>query len=158
MASSSHPRSTSKCFFLDSLPLELRLHVYSYLVIASSPLQGKKARQQCITGLDLSVLRTNRRVYEEAKALFLGKNVFCISSVEDGRPTNKHTGLDGKGEWFEPPLTQNELKAVRHLEVDPVFRAREMGENIGKVEGWRLADEGAAEYSMFSPYSHPLRK
>ena len=153
---SSNTTTDAKCFFLDSLPPELRIYVYSYLVLATSPLQGQTARQQP-TGLNLSILRTNRCIYEEAKAVFLAKNVFYISSLVAARDANEVLGAEEGERLFEPSFTQHELKAVRHLEIDPVYRSEDVGEEMVCVEYWRPADLGAAEYSKFIPLSVPSR-
>jgi hypothetical protein len=134
---------------MDSLPPELRLNIYEYLVLADGPLQGETARTTR-TGLDLAILRTNRRIYEEAKALFLGRNTFFITSASDVmNPANSKGGKDDAFCHYEPSFSTNELTSLRHLTLDLVCRSAEGVEETELVEIWQPA-ERAVDYSAFS--------
>ncbi|KAF2689616.1 hypothetical protein K458DRAFT_427746 [Lentithecium fluviatile CBS 122367] len=143
MSSASVP--TKECFFLYSIPPELRLHIYSYLVLAAEPLRGQAARHHP-TGLDLAILRTNRQIYEEANAVFLGKNEFYVTSLPDGKGRLGH---------FEPEFLERDLGLVRHLTIDLVYRWMGRGGAEGVEEMWKPDDPGAAAH--IKSLTHLLR-
>ncbi|KAF2639300.1 hypothetical protein P280DRAFT_481447 [Massarina eburnea CBS 473.64] len=133
---------TNKCFFLDILPAELRLNIYEHVLIASTPLQGPAARKEEEKyGLELALLRVNKRVHYEASAVFWSKNTFRITSV--GEESGGEGGGLGKvggdglggGRVFDPPLKWDCLSRIRHLSIDLLYDSRTGREEEGEGEG-----------------------
>ncbi|KAF2655767.1 hypothetical protein K491DRAFT_757978 [Lophiostoma macrostomum CBS 122681] len=116
------------CFFMDELPPELRLEVYKYLVVADEPLSGNGER-----GLHLAVLRVNRQIHEEAKALFYARNKFHVTSsrvrllvpevkdelnIQNGEVHFLPKVQQDNPIHFEPPLHPSTWKLLRHVTID----------------------------------------
>ena len=123
------PPTTKKSPFLDTLPPELRLRVYSHLLVAPEPIKGPSARGTTRYGLSTAILRVNRQINAEARSAFFGKNTFYITSVRGTRcpspsPNNHEDAGEEEEEGtgaFSPPLQLHDLPLVRHLEIDPLF-------------------------------------
>ena len=124
--------TTQKSLFLDTLPPELRLRVYSHLLVAPEPIKGPSARGTTRYGLSTAILRVNRQINAEARSAFFGKNTFYITSVRGTRspspsPNNPEENEEEEEEEeegtgaFSPPLQLHDLSLVRHLEIDPLF-------------------------------------
>ncbi|KAF2116862.1 hypothetical protein BDV96DRAFT_645266 [Lophiotrema nucula] len=115
---------TDNCFFLDKIPVEIRLQIYEYLVVANEPLKGRTARNGARYGLSLPILRTNRQVYDEAQDLFFGKNTFYITSIPEDEISNKdkaNYSVSENQQRFDPPLHPQRWDQLRHLAVDLVY-------------------------------------
>jgi hypothetical protein len=69
--------------FLDILPPDLRLHIYTHLLVSPTPIKGPVARlhQAETYGLNTAILRTNKQIHDEARTVFLGRNTFSINSL-----------------------------------------------------------------------------
>lgn len=123
------PESITKCFFLDALPLELRINVYEYLVVADSPLHGKTAlkRKNKKYNLDLAILWTNHQIYDEAKSVFYRKNTFSVTStsvtrLEKGKaPASSSSEGSQVTPVFDPPLHPSIWPLLRHLTIDLMY-------------------------------------
>ncbi|KAF1949200.1 hypothetical protein CC80DRAFT_540449 [Byssothecium circinans] len=114
---------TSKCLFLEALPVELRLNIYEHLLITSSPLQGQSARKEIRYDLNLAILRVNKQIYAEAGAVFWGKNEFKITSI--AQPQGKEDGKTGAVVGcFDPPLQPHQLPLIRHLSLDLLYASK----------------------------------
>ncbi|KAF2798903.1 hypothetical protein K505DRAFT_321534 [Melanomma pulvis-pyrius CBS 109.77] len=147
-----------KCFFMDLLPLELRLTVYEYLVVSPTPLRGKTARKEDErTGLGLTVLRVNRQIYAEALPLFYGKNTFSITSIPETRPLEASPSEDEDSQngitpskpryEFDPPLPPAHWPLVRHLTVSLLYLPKTLVSELGHNGiGWKPIDDGAMAY------------
>ncbi|KAF2712744.1 hypothetical protein K504DRAFT_427335 [Pleomassaria siparia CBS 279.74] len=155
--SHAEPQVSSKCNFMDTLPPELRLGVYEYLVVSPSPLRGKTARKESDkAGLDLAILRVNRQIHDEALALFYGKNTFYISSMPRDQlpPTDLSTPADtaAKGPAlhvaeFDPPLPFSRWPMIRHLTINLLYLPKTLISESGRNGvGWKPVDLGAAAY------------
>jgi hypothetical protein len=125
MASTTTATTTpARSPFLDILPTELRVHIFTHLLVTDTPLQGRVARQNTKYGLHTAILRTNKQIHEEARSIFFGKNTFSITSVPPApSPTNNGIEEEGSGA-FEPPLQLKDLPLVRHLEIDLLYYPR----------------------------------
>ncbi|EOA91049.1 uncharacterized protein SETTUDRAFT_54982, partial [Exserohilum turcica Et28A] len=140
--------------FLDVLPPELRLHIYSHLLVASSPLKGPVARQDTSYDLHTAILRTNKQIYHEARSIFFGRNTFYITSIPPSRPSTgsdedaeDHDEEEGSGA-FEPPLQLRDLPLVRHLQVDLLYYPKSMHTIRDRRSGiWIPVCVGAQRYS-----------
>lgn len=155
MASATHSP------FLDVLPPELRLNIYSHLLVASTPLKGQLARQDKTYDLHTAILRTNRQIYYEARSVFFGKNTFYITSIPP-TPSRTNSGLgeedadeddvEGSGA-FEPPLQLRDLPLVRHLEIDLLYYPKSMLTVRDRRTGiWKPVCVGAQRYSTSLSY------
>ena len=129
MATTPPPNPTKKSPFLDTLPPELRLRVYSHLLVASVPIKGPPARSPTTRyNLSTAILRVNKQINAEARSAFFGRNTFYITSLPSTRSSSTAKG-EGVGEEeeeegsgaFSPPLQLPDLPLVRHLEIDPLF-------------------------------------
>lgn len=133
------PPTTKKSPFLDTLPPELRLHVYSHLLVAPEPIKGPSARGTTRYGLSTAILRVNRQINAEARSAFFGKNTFYITSVRGTRspfssPNNPEEEEEEGTGAFSPPLQLHDLSLVRHLEIDPLFYpTRQPSSSTGKT-------------------------
>ncbi|KAJ6256879.1 hypothetical protein Dda_8749 [Drechslerella dactyloides] len=81
-----------------ALPREIRNRIYSYVVLFDDPLLTQEAiddicRRESPTGaeigvappgVDLSVLRVNKQIHEEASNVFYTQNIFSIKIVTEG--------------------------------------------------------------------------
>jgi hypothetical protein len=135
----AHPKTTSQSPFLDIFPAELRLTIYEHLLVSPTPLQGRSARNPNTQKYDLALalLRVNKQVYGEARAVFLGKNIFAVtrrgdsSGVEVGGERERdeeklylgggENGMKGGeriGAILDPPLVRHQLPLVRHLSIE----------------------------------------
>ena len=147
--------------FLDVLPPELRLNIYSHLLVASTPLKGQLARKDKTYDLHTAILRTNRQIYYEARSVFFGKNTFYITSIP---PTSSRTNQGPGGEdagdddvegsgAFEPPLQLRDLPLVRHLEIDLLYYPKTMLTVQDRRTGiWKPVCVGAQRYSTSLSY------
>ncbi|KAL6153288.1 hypothetical protein ACJBU6_08441 [Exserohilum turcicum] len=146
--------TTTRSPFLDVLPPELRLHIYSHLLVASSPLKGPVARQDTSYDLHTAILRTNKQIYHEARSIFFGRNTFYITSIPPSRPSTgsdedaeDHDEEEGSGA-FEPPLQLRDLPLVRHLQVDLLYYPKSMHTIRDRRSGiWIPVCVGAQRYS-----------
>jgi hypothetical protein len=126
--------------FLDLLPPELRLRIYTHLLVAPDPLTGPHARRTTTYSLHTSILRVNRQVYLEARTVFFGKNTFRITSIPPA-------GLDTDSGAFEPPLQPKDLPLIRSLEVDMLYYAAGTLQTVpGPRLGWAPACKAAERY------------
>jgi hypothetical protein len=119
--------------FLDILPPELRLHIYTHLLVTPSSIKGTVARQDTKYDLHTAILRTNKQIHHEARSVFFGKNTFYITSIpptpstkdaveEQLRQQQQEEPEEEEGSGaFEPPLQLTDLPLVRHLEVDLLY-------------------------------------
>lgn len=69
------------CPFLDKLPVEIRLEIYSYLLTFSHPL---KLRQVIPGSRDLAILRINRQIHDEALSVLYDLNTIVVT--RNGEP------------------------------------------------------------------------
>ncbi|KAK1913469.1 hypothetical protein P3342_005405 [Pyrenophora teres f. teres] len=65
--------SATRSPFLHVLPAELRLHIYTLLLVTPSPLKGPVARESTKYDLHTAILRTNKQIHAEARSIFFGK-------------------------------------------------------------------------------------
>ena len=134
--------STSESPFLDMLPLELRIRIYEYLLIANKPLKGVVSRRNVRYGLCTKILRVNKQIYAEARSAFFGKNTFCITSL----PSQSDDDVEGSGA-FEPPLQARDLPLIRHLEIDPLYYPKKL-RTQPDAGGWKPICPAAERYIM----------
>ncbi|KAF2131194.1 hypothetical protein P153DRAFT_271804, partial [Dothidotthia symphoricarpi CBS 119687] len=143
---------------LDALPPDLRLRIYTHLLVASTPLKGPTARQTAKYNLHTSIMRVSRKFHAETRSVFFGKNTFYLSSIppSPGRPgTADHQQQqrqddrhhDGSGA-FEPPLQLPDLPLVRHLEIDLLYYPAVLT-TVPQLDGcgWRPLCTGAERYA-----------
>jgi hypothetical protein len=131
--------TTTHSPFLD-LPPELRLRIYTHLLVAPDPLTGPHARRTTTYSLHTSIFRVNRQVHLEARTVFLGKNTFRITSIPPA-------GLDTDSGAFEPPLQPKDLPLIRSLEVDMLYYASGPLQTVpGPRLGWAPACKAAERY------------
>ncbi|EUC35619.1 hypothetical protein COCVIDRAFT_114893 [Bipolaris victoriae FI3] len=147
---------TTHSAFLDMLPPELRINIYSHLLVASTPLKGQLARQDKTYDLHTAILRTNRQIHHEARSVFFGKNTFYITSIPPSQPGGDHDDdyeeEEGSGA-FEPPLQLRDLPLVRHLEIDLLYYPRSMQTIRDRRTGiWKPVCVGAQRYSTSLSY------
>lgn len=162
---------TTHSAFLDMLPPELRINIYSHLLVASTPLKGQLARQDKTYDLHTAILRTNRQIHHEARSVFFGKNTFYITSIppssspppppppparDDSQPggdnDDDYDEEEGSGA-FEPPLQLRDLPLVRHLEIDLLYYPRSMQTIRDRRTGvWKPVCVGAQRYSTSLSY------
>ncbi|KAH7562098.1 hypothetical protein J3E72DRAFT_383602 [Bipolaris maydis] len=159
---------TTHSAFLDMLPPELRINIYSHLLVASTPLKGQLARQDKTYDLHTAILRTNRQIHHEARSVFFGKNTFYITSIppsssplppparSDSQAGGEHDDdydeEQGSGA-FEPPLQLRDLPLVRHLEIDLLYYPRSMQTIRDRRTGiWKPVCVGAQRYSTSLSY------
>lgn len=138
--------SSSRSPFLDVLPPELRIQIYTHLLVASTPLKGPLARAFHSETYDIhtSILRTNKQIYSEARHVFFGLNTFHITSAPS-------LSLDGEEEEasgaFEPPLQLKDVPLIRHLEIDLIYYPKRLRFAIpGDVKAWMPISPGADRY------------
>ncbi|KAH5044597.1 hypothetical protein HBI49_103490 [Parastagonospora nodorum] len=134
---------TTSTPFLSLLPPELRLQIYSQLLVAPTPLKGPTARQVYDEKYDIhtAVMRTNKQVYTEARHVFFGMNTFRISSIPPQNDSDEGSGA------FEPPLQLQNLNLIRYLEVDLLYyqpTSRTTSRNHDG--GWKPMCNGADRY------------
>lgn len=128
---------------LDLLPPELRLHIYSHLLVAPVPLKGQQARGASRYNLQTSILRTNHQIYDEARPVFFGKNAFYITSSPSTTSTEDEVGSGA----FEPPLQLKDLSLVRHLQIDILFYPKILRVLTGpRYGGWTPVCPAAERY------------
>ncbi|EMD69008.1 hypothetical protein COCSADRAFT_77783 [Bipolaris sorokiniana ND90Pr] len=147
---------TTHSAFLDMLPPELRINIYSHLLVASTPLKGQLARQDKTYDLHTAILRTNRQIHHEARSVFFGKNTFYITSIPPSQPggdnDDDYDEEEGSGA-FEPPLQLRDLPLVRHLEIDLLYYPRSMQTIRDRRTGvWKPVCVGAQRYSTSLSY------
>jgi hypothetical protein len=145
--------------FLDILPPELRLNIYSHLLVASTPLKGQLARQDKTYDLHTAILRTNRQIHHEARSVFFGKNTFYITSIPptlapgDNHSSGEDADEDEGSGAFEPPLQLRDLPLVRHLEIDLLYYPKTMQTVRDRRTGiWKPVCVGAQRYSTSLSY------
>lgn len=140
----------SPCRFLDALPPELRLMIYSYLLVAGEPLCGRASRNGRQYGLSLAILRTSRFICEEARAVFYAKNVFVVGSAPDAHPSI--CTRDAEGRLLDPPLPPEHLPLIRHLSLDLLYRgASTPSLPAPSTPTWPIPGIRAAAYSTSAP-------
>ncbi|EDU48554.1 hypothetical protein PtrSN002B_000841 [Pyrenophora tritici-repentis] len=138
--------SPTRSPFLDILPAELRLHIYTLLLVTPSPLKGPVARESKKYDLHTAILRTNKQIYAEARSIFFGKNSFYITSIPPPASADDGDDTEGSGA-FEPPLQLRDLPLVRHLQVDVLYYPRCMRRIMDPRTGvWRPVSAGAERY------------
>jgi hypothetical protein len=131
--------------FLDILPPDLRLHIYTHLLVSPSPIKGPVARlhQAERYGIHTAILSTNKQIHDEARTVFLGRNTFSINSLP---PLTDHDDDDGNGA-FEPPLQLADLPLIRRLHVDLLYYPNVLKTAEGKDGlGWKPVCLGAERY------------
>jgi hypothetical protein len=129
--------------FLSILPPELRLRIYTQLLVASNPLKGPGARQAQNEKYDIhtAILRTNKQIFSEARHVFFGLNTFSISSVPPQDSSDEASGA------FEPPLQLKDLSLIRHLDVDLIYYPRVLRTELKRGgNGWQPVSNGAERY------------
>lgn len=149
---------TTRSPFLDILPPELRLHIYTHLLVAPTSIKGPVARHETKYDLHTAILRTNKQIYHEARSVFFGKNTFYITSIP---PTSSSSNSshdiaeeeeEGSGA-FEPPLQLTDLPSVRHLEVDLLYYPNSMTTTLDSCDGvWKPVSIGARRYTTSLSY------
>jgi hypothetical protein len=113
--------------FLDILPPEIRLRIYTSLVTSPVPIKGPWARrfQQEKYNIHTAILRTNKQIHSEARHVFFGRNTFSINALPPLPPLSQdcydEDDEDVGSGAFEPPLQLKDLSLVRHLEVDLLY-------------------------------------
>ncbi|OAL49805.1 hypothetical protein IQ07DRAFT_567186 [Pyrenochaeta sp. DS3sAY3a] len=143
--------------FLDLLPPEMRLYIYSFLLVTPQPIKGTIARQDAKYNLHTAILRTNRQINDEARSVFFGKNTFCISSVPPAPSTTsvRNAAFNSEDQEeedtgsgaFEPPLQLRDLPLVRHLEIDLLYYPRSLRTTWSAADGgWKPTCVGAERY------------
>ncbi|KAL5115993.1 hypothetical protein ACEQ8H_006110 [Pleosporales sp. CAS-2024a] len=135
--------------FLSILPPELRLRIYTQLLVASTPLKGQHARrsQNENYGLHTAIMRTNKEIYSETRHVFFGSNTFSVSSL----PPTDNSG-EGSGA-FEPPLQLKDLHLIRHVEIDLLYYARILKTATRSGgSGWQPTCHGAGRYLLSMSY------
>jgi hypothetical protein len=141
--------------FLDILPVELRLRIYTHLLVASESLKGPVARADTKYDLHTAILRTNKQIHNEARPVFLGKNTFYITSISASPPSlneDKNEEEEGSGA-FEPPLQLADLPLIRHLEIDLLYYPRILRTITDRRTGsWRPMCVGAERYIISLSY------
>ncbi|KAI4646531.1 uncharacterized protein J4E79_010594 [Alternaria viburni] len=148
---------TTRSPFLDILPPELRLHIYTHLLVAPSSIKGSVARQDTKYDLHTAILRTNKQIHHEARSVFFGKNTFYITSIPP-TPSRKDAIDDEQQEEegsgaFEPPLQLTDLPLVRHLEVDLLYYPTSMTTSLDSRDGiWKPVCTGADRYTTSLSY------
>lgn len=132
--------------FLDRVPPEIRLQIYSYLLVAPTPIKGTIARsfQNESYHLHTSILRTNKQIYNEAKYIFFGLNTFHITSA----PSLSGDDSSSVPGSFEPPLQLRDLPLIRHLRIDPLYVPSQVHVAVTR-EGneWMSVCTGADRYA-----------
>ena len=88
----------SKCHFLETITIEIRIEIYKYLLI--NPILG--VPDSILTGVSFGngskikyglapgVLGTCHKIYVEASSLLYGQNPILIACVETDRPTGHY--------------------------------------------------------------------
>jgi hypothetical protein len=149
---------TTRSPFLDILPPELRLHIYTHLLVTPTSIKGSVARQDTKYDLHTAILRTNKQIHHEARSVFFGKNTFYITSIPP-TPSGKDTIEEQQGEEeegsgaFEPPLQLTDLPLVRHLEVDLLYYPTSMTTSLDSRDGiWKPVCTGADRYTTSLSY------
>ena len=148
---------TTRSPFLDILPPELRLHIYTHLLVAPTSIKGPVARHETKYDLHTAILRTNKQIYHEARSVFFGKNTFYITSIPP-TPSSKDAIDDQQQEEegsgaFEPPLQLTDLPLVRHLEVDLLYYPTSMTTSLDSRDGiWKPVCTGADRYTTSLAY------
>jgi hypothetical protein len=135
----------TRSLLLDILPPDLRLHIYTHLLVSSTPIKGPVARlhQAETYSIDTAILRTNKQIHDEARTVFLSRNTFSINSLP--QPID-HDDDDGNGA-FEPPLQLADLRLIRHLHVDLLYYPNVLKTAKGKDRlGWKPMCLGAERY------------
>lgn len=131
--------------FLDILPPEVRLHIYTHLLVTPLPIKGPLSRelQSEKYNLHTSILRTNKQIHTEARPVFFSRNIFSIRSVPSADPCSDEEGSGA----FEPPLQLKDLPLIRHLELDLLYYPRSLRTAAGKDGlGWHPLSPGANRY------------
>lgn len=88
----------SKCYFLETIPIEVRIEIYKYLL--RNPILGEPDSihtgfssgysSKIKYGLTPGVLGTCQRIYEEASLILYEQNTIFIACVETGRPDGQY--------------------------------------------------------------------
>ncbi|KAF1916759.1 hypothetical protein BDU57DRAFT_447768 [Ampelomyces quisqualis] len=111
--------------FLDILPPEIRLRIYTSLLTSSIPIKGPWSRrfQQEKYNIHTAILRTNKQIHSEARHVFFGRNTFTINALPPLPllPQDNNEEEDVGSGAFEPPLQLQDLNIVRHLEIDLLY-------------------------------------
>ncbi|KAK8029752.1 hypothetical protein PG993_011043 [Apiospora rasikravindrae] len=94
--------------FLD-LPIEIRLHIYAYLLIAQKPIRFFRA-------LGSAILRTSKQVLLEASPVLYGNNKFeLIYAIDEGHYTEETWKQPRAPRFLEWIGSQSHL--VRHVSI-----------------------------------------
>jgi hypothetical protein len=113
--------------FLDILPPEIRLRIYTSLLTSPVPIKGPWSRrfQQEKYNIHTAILRTNKQIYSEARHVFFGRNTFSLNALPPLPPPTQDNDEEEEEEMgsgaFEPPLQLKDLNLVRHLEIDLLY-------------------------------------
>ncbi|KAI5361797.1 hypothetical protein J4E82_011726, partial [Alternaria postmessia] len=150
---------TTRSPFIDTLSLELRLHIYRHLLVAPSSIKGSVARQGAKYDIHTAILRSNKQIHNEACSVFFGENTFHITPTPP-TPLTRNSNRNGVEEIeeegsgaFEPPLQLIDLPLVRHLEVDLLYYAKYIATTLDLHEGvWKPAFVGARRYTTSLSY------
>jgi hypothetical protein len=139
----THIAMATNAPFLSILPPELRLRIYTHLLVALTPLKGATARQAQEERYDIhtAITRTNKQIYSETRHVFFGLNTFSISSVPPQNDCDEGSGA------FEPPIQLKDLNLIRHLEIDLLYYPRTLRtETRRSGSGWQPVCNGAKRY------------
>ncbi|KAF2873113.1 hypothetical protein BDV95DRAFT_490829 [Massariosphaeria phaeospora] len=141
--------ASAPCYFLHTLPAELRIVVYDNLLLADRPVKGKTSRGATRYGLHPVILRVNRQIYDEAHPVFFRKNTFYISSIPDVQPTDTQEAVEGPApiQYFDPPIQSNRWKELRHIVIDLLYYPADLvTQPASGAISWQRVDLGAAAY------------
>lgn len=114
--------------------------VYDHLVVANKPLLGRSApvpgREDRKHGLNLAILRVNRQIHDEARAIFYGKNTFAITSASAAKLDEVNCKYEAARladirkysrkvpSVIDPPLPPTAWPFLRKLTIDLLYHPR----------------------------------
>jgi len=143
----------SKCYFLDTIPIEVRNMIYKLLLV--NPILGTPASitkkdsfgKDTKYGLEPSILGTCQQILSEASSILYEKNTFYVSTLVRGKWEDNHhpTLISAITRDFED-AQGGKYSRGRRIEYR-LEEAEQAFENMAKVKRWRVFT-GMAPYAL----------
>ncbi|KAH8790696.1 hypothetical protein BGZ57DRAFT_962174 [Hyaloscypha finlandica] len=129
-----------KCYFLETIPIEVRNHIYEYLLVnpdlcspaifPASPYHEQVDRYY----LSPSILGTCRQINDEATPILYERNTFIVGFNRDGSSPSPISRINGKISFYTDLFRRPGFEKVKHWKV--IISANEKVLSDNEEEGF----------------------